>query len=101
MQNAALYVILINGVRDLKFSGRRQTDEKGMVLEDIINEYMLNMTASAVEVGNGDLLESFIEDERFKKYISELNSDDDSTKNIYDKIVLSHICGDVFGVAQN
>lgn len=62
-------------------------DEKGMVLEDIINEYMLNMTAGAVEVGNGDLLEAFITDERFKKYISELNSDDNTTKDIYDKIV--------------
>lgn len=62
-------------------------DEKGMVLEDIINEYMLNMTAGAIEVGNGDLLEAFITDERFKKYISELNSDDNATKDIYDKIV--------------
>ena len=62
-------------------------DEKGMVLEDIINEYLLNMTTGAVEVGNGDLLEAFITDERFKKYISELNSDDNATKDIYDKIV--------------
>lgn len=62
-------------------------DEKGMVLEDIINEYLLNMTAGAVEVGNGDLLEAFITDERFKKYISELNSDDNATKDIYNKIV--------------
>lgn len=62
-------------------------DEKGMVLEDIINEYLLNMTVGAVEVGNGDLLEAFITDERFKKYISELNSDDNATKDIYDKIV--------------
>ena len=61
-------------------------DEKGMVLEDIINEYMLNITAGAVEVGNGDLLESFIEDERFKKYISELNADDSVTRDLYDKI---------------
>lgn len=62
-------------------------DEKGMVLEDIINEYLLNITAGAVEVGNGDLLEAFITDERFKKYISELNSDDNATRDIYDKIV--------------
>lgn len=69
--------------------GLRKMDEneKGMVLEDIINELMINLAASEVEIGNGDLVESFITDERFSKYIKNLNNDDTYTTNLYDKIL--------------
>lgn len=61
-------------------------DEKDLVYDNIVNEYLTNMVTSAVDVGNGDLLESFIESEDFEKYIDRIAGTDERTVNLKKKM---------------
>ena len=61
-------------------------DEKDLVYDNIVNEYLTNMVTSAVDVGNGDLLESFIESEDFEKYIDRIAGTDERTTNLKRKM---------------
>ena len=62
-------------------------DEKALVFDDIINEYLTTMVTNAVDVGNGELLEAFIKDENFKKYIDRISSDNTTANALYQKML--------------
>lgn len=54
--------------------------EKDVIKESLLNEYISNMTINAIEHGNYDLLESYINDPTFKEYLNkqglDINTDD-------------------------
>lgn len=61
-------------------------EEKGYVLNEIINEALTNMTVSAVENGNAELLDAFIKDDRFKKYINQIGGSTKVSEDLYAKM---------------
>lgn len=62
-------------------------EEKGLIFDKIINNYIINLVTGAINVGNGELLEAFITSEEFNKYLNRIASNNISTKELQDKMI--------------
>ena len=62
-------------------------EESQIIFDNIINEYLTDMVTSAVDVGNGDLLQSFIESEEFEQFIDRIGGNNETIANARNKML--------------